>query len=403
VNAGGGSVAIEVSGGNSYTPGTRKTITVRVTDANARTFGFQVTARLASNNKTQGGSILAGDGSFVLCSSGDFTREVDKPAAGCPANAPIESISQTSPRASGVWTFSWDPPATDQGEIVMYVAGNGANGNGTNSGDRIYNANVRLAFQAAGGGGGGGARPSISQNGVVTVTNFGGSQTVAPGSLVEIYGQNLAGETRDWGSAFTGSNAPTRLGDVSVKVGGIDAFVQLISPLQVNVQIPGGLSAGQTTLAITRGNLVSDNYTLTIANRAPGLLAPAAFRVGSNQYVGALYPDGTFVMPTGAVAGVSSRPARANEIIIFYGLGFGAVTPAINPGVLAPGANALPNVVFRFGQMNGRVDYAGLAPGFVGLYQFNVAVPPGVTGNTIPVTASVDGVNVNQTLVTAIQ
>jgi uncharacterized protein (TIGR03437 family) len=50
------------------------------------------------------------------------------------------------------------------------------------------------------------------------------------------------------------------------------------------------------------------------------------------------------------------------------------------------------------------LDYAGLAPGSVGEYQFNVVVPANVpTGDAVPVTFTLNGVAGTQTLYTAIQ
>jgi uncharacterized protein (TIGR03437 family) len=41
-------------------------------------------------------------------------------------------------------------------------------------------------------------------------------------------------------------------------------------------------------------------------------------------------------------------------------------------------------VQFFFGDVSARVDYAGLAPGYVGLYQFNVVVPAGTSSGDVP-------------------
>ena len=61
--------------------------------------------------------------------------------------------------------------------------------------------------------------------------SFGASASVAPGSWIEIYGTNMAGDTRSWGSAdFNGSDAPTSLDFVSVTVGGQPAYVAYMSP-----------------------------------------------------------------------------------------------------------------------------------------------------------------------------
>ena len=150
----------------------------------------------------------------------------------------------------------------------------------------------------------------------------------------------------------------------------------------------------------------SNTLSITVAARAPGLLSPAVFRVGNNQYLGALHADGTFVGPVGFIPGVASSPARPGETILTYGVGFGGVSPANPPGVITTVLNSLPNFTVRFGDVQvpaSGIIYAGLAPSNVGLYQFNITVPAGITGNTVPITMTTDGVALSQTLVTAIQ
>jgi uncharacterized protein (TIGR03437 family) len=129
----------------------------------------------------------------------------------------------------------------------------------------------------------------------------------------------------------------------------------------------------------------------------PGLLAPAVFRANNRQYVGALFGDGSFVLPPDTVAGLATRRAAPGDSIVFFAVGCGSTTPVTPAGLVVADAAALPNVVMRFGDRPGRIQYGGLAPGLVGLYQFNVVVPDGVSGDT-PLTLSVDGVASPQAL-----
>ncbi|HMD49733.1 MAG TPA: hypothetical protein VKG79_11570, partial [Bryobacteraceae bacterium] len=65
---------------------------------------------------------------------------------------------------------------------------------------------------------------------VVSASGFGGFPAVAPGTWVEIYGTNLAPDTRSWASSdFVGNNAPTLLDGVQVMIGGQKAFIDYIS------------------------------------------------------------------------------------------------------------------------------------------------------------------------------
>ena len=247
--------------------------------------------------------------------------------------------------------------------------------------------------------------PSIS--GVVSASDFGGFPSVAPGSWVEIYGSNLAPDTRGWALGdFTGGGAPTSLDGVSVTIGGQAAFVDYISATQVNAQLPSNIPAGVALpLTVTKANVTSAPVNVTVHAAQAGLLAPASFKIGANQYVVAQLSDGNYVLPAGAIAGVTSRPARPGETIVIYGIGFGSVVPDTPAGQTAPATSQISAPLqFLFGQTPAQaVPYAGLAPTWVGLYQFNVVVPPVPDSDLVPLTFTLGGVAGTQTLVTAVR
>lgn len=59
---------------------------------------------------------------------------------------------------------------------------------------------------------------------------------------------------------------------------------------------------------------------------------------------------------------------------------------------LSPLAYAMGRVSLTIGGVNAPVAFAGLTPGFVGLYQINATVPPGVPpGSQVPVVINVAG------------
>jgi len=109
------------------------------------------------------------------------------------------------------------------------------------------------------------------------------------------------------------------------------------------------------------------------------------------------------VLPLGAIPGVPSRRARSGDTIIFYGVGFGSVTPNIAPGQLAPQLNTLTSpVTVSFNGTPATVSYQGLAPNFVGLYQFNVITPNVSASDNVTLTFSQGGTNISQNLVIAV-
>ena len=91
---------------------------------------------------------------------------------------------------------------------------------------------------------------SVAVDGVVSASAFGGFSAISPGSWIEIYGSNLAPDTRSWnGSDFNGVNAPTKLDGTIVTIGGQLAFIDFISPVQVNALVPSNVGTGPQQLS----------------------------------------------------------------------------------------------------------------------------------------------------------
>ena len=246
------------------------------------------------------------------------------------------------------------------------------------------------------------APPAIS--GVITSSGFGGFTSIAPGAFIEIYGSNLAADSLNWSNAFNGVNAPTSLAGTTVTIGGQPAFIAYDSPGQVNALVPSNVGTGQQQITVTTAIGTSNSYTVNVNPTAAGLLAPAYLNIGGAQYVGALFPDyQTFVAPPGAISGYASRRAKPGDVIVIYGIGFGPVTPNIPAGQIVPGNTALtlPFQIF-FGSAQATLQYAGLAPSLVGVYQFNVVVPNIPPSDAVPVTFTLGGVNGAQTLYTSV-
>lgn len=246
--------------------------------------------------------------------------------------------------------------------------------------------------------------PAIRSGGVISAAAFGQSTAIAPGTWIEIYGTNLASTTREWsGSDFNGINAPASLDGVSVRIANQPAYVRYVSPGQLNVQVPSNVPAGQQSIVVTTQAGSSAPFTVTVNAQQPGLLATSAFLIGGRQNAVALFPDGAYVLPPNAIPGVGSRRARAGDVITFYGIGFGAVTPAVPAGQVAQGSTALAlPLQISIAGARAATTYAGLAPGAIGLYQFNVTIPPVAASDAAALTYSLAGVASPQQLVLAI-
>jgi len=250
--------------------------------------------------------------------------------------------------------------------------------------------------------------PSVNTGGILSASAFGAFNSIAPGSWIEIYGNDLSFSNRSWTTAdFTGSGliAPTSLDGVTVTIGGQPAYIDYISGNQINAQVPYSVAPGQQQLTVkTAAGAALVAATVTVNALQPGMFAPPSLKVGGNQYVGALFSDGaTYALPPGAVSGVASRRANPGDIVTLYGVGFGPVTPNIPAGQVVQQSNSLPSFQISIAGTPATVMYAGLAPDAIGLYQFNVVIPNVTASDTALVTFSVGGVSGTQTLHIAVQ
>ena len=232
----------------------------------------------------------------------------------------------------------------------------------------------------------------------IVASSFGGGFNITPGTWLEVYGELLSPTSRVWGgSDFNGNQAPNSLDNVQVLINGKPGYIDVISPGQVNAQVPDGIGTGNVTVQVVSPNGTSDPVVVSASDRSPSLLAPLSFSANQKQYATAILPDGTFVGPPNLIQGAPFRPAHNGETIVLYGIGFGAGTPAVPAGMIDTQTTTLPNLTVTIGGANAVVSYGGLVPGYVGLYQFNVQVPPNITGDSL-LAVSVNGVPMQQIL-----
>lgn len=214
--------------------------------------------------------------------------------------------------------------------------------------------------------------------GVVTATSYGGSQAIAPGTWIEIYGHNLATVLRrTWGGAdFNGAQAPNTLAGTTVTIADKRAYVDYVNEDQVNAQVPTGIPTGNQKLVVSTAGGDSIGIPVIVNSVQPAILAPPVFKFAAGQYAVALFPDGnTFVLPPGFTNAVKTARAKPGDTITLYGVGFGPVTPNIDAGIIVSQPNNLANFQAAFASVPATIQFAGLVAGNVGLYQFNVVVP----------------------------
>ncbi len=130
-NSGPGSLQIRFDGLTNWVPGQAVKVKVTLADPNATRWGFQLTARAASNPNQMAGS-------FRIIE--DTTRFVSNPPPGLQFVTHTSSGTRPGTTGSVSWEVEWTPPSdAGFGDVIFYAAGNAADGNGqADPGDRIY-------------------------------------------------------------------------------------------------------------------------------------------------------------------------------------------------------------------------------------------------------------------------
>lgn len=218
--------------------------------------------------------------------------------------------------------------------------------------------------------------PAFPANGAINAA--APAAALSPGELFSIYGVNLAAQSQQ----PLRLPLPTTMSAASVQIDGIAAPLVYVSPLQINAQVPWEVAPGNATLTVTRGGVMA-SQTVTIAPAGP-----AIFTLYGSGEAAALNPDYS----------VNSQANPASGYIQLFGTGFGAVFPAVPTGAAAS-ADPLSQVTAAVTATVGsappsKVLFAGLAPGFAGLWQINVALPAGTPG-AVPVTINLPAVASN--------
>jgi uncharacterized protein (TIGR03437 family) len=219
------------------------------------------------------------------------------------------------------------------------------------------------------------------------VSNFGirpsaglppDARSVAPDSLISIYGQNLAASTASapypWPIQLEGTSVTLDWdGNGGANISGTPCPITYVSPAQVNAKLPAGLASGLHSLTIRRPLLDEvSGATGRAQDTIPFMIepiVPALFALAGNT-AAALHTNYQVVS--------ASYPAMAGEYISLYATGLGK---AQNNGLVVNSDVQ----VFIDGQ-TAKVTFVGRAPGYQGLDQINVQVPS-IThhGTSVPV------------------
>ena len=243
--------------------------------------------------------------------------------------------------------------------------------------------------------------PSISAGGVVLASGTPAVNRISPNAIISVFGQDFAG-TRTLNPVIDADGGiAVNLAATCLEIGGKRAPLFIVTPGQINAQVPHDLAPGEAALTVIRGCGTANEQRSAAASATVAAVSPAFFNLvnnadGRNPLV-ALHGGGPdLVGAPGLLPGTEFTPAAPGEVVTLYGTGFGPTEPAIAAGRI-PGVAHLTNAVaFTVGGIAvppEDVPYKGASPCCAGLYQFTVRLPANLPDGDATVTATVQGVS----------
>ncbi len=227
--------------------------------------------------------------------------------------------------------------------------------------------------------------PELSS--VASAATYESALPMAPGSIVAIFGDRFSGELKVAGT----NRLPRELDTTTVLLNGDSLPLYFIAPTHINAVLPYELSPGEAALQIRRGDQLSGKLTLRVADQAPGIFTLNEAGSGAAVAVEAL---------TNQV--ISERnPVAAGAYAVIYVTGLGRLRNPLATGEIPTVANeAMEKPTVTLNGAPVAVLYAGVTPGYLGLYQVNVQVPITILPGTYPLQLTQNGVVSNLTTLT---
>ncbi|MGH9613710.1 MAG: SBBP repeat-containing protein, partial [Bryobacteraceae bacterium] len=222
--------------------------------------------------------------------------------------------------------------------------------------------------------------PVVAVGGVVNGASFGVGP-VAPGSIMSIFGMNLAGSIAN----ATNLPLPLKLSDVSVTINGISVPLYYVAPGQINAQVPFEIGPGSASIQVKTPAGAGTPVAIMIASTAPYLSTASNGRaVAQNQ-------DGSLNSP--------GNPAKAGSVVVVYFTGVGPVDATVLNGTPSPFAISTQQSSATIGRVPATIQYIGLTPQSVGLAQANIEVPATLGMSDHPLVIRIGGAQSNSALI----
>jgi uncharacterized protein (TIGR03437 family) len=221
-----------------------------------------------------------------------------------------------------------------------------------------------------------GQGPSYSAAGIVNASDYSPGP-FAPNSVLTIFGSNLANlplTTPPTGIGLSQQNInsgtiPLVLANINVFIDSVMVPLLYVSSTQINLLVPTNQVSGDVLLRVDRQGISGPLVTITLANSAPALF-PSSDHFAAAQ---------DFMTNYGLVT--AAAPGQPGDLIVLYATGLGTTQPMPDTGEIPETAGKISAFNSLQVLLNGNaidprtIPYAGLTPGFAGLYQVNFFLP----------------------------
>lgn len=248
----------------------------------------------------------------------------------------------------------------------------------------------------AAGGSTGPTPPAIASGGLRSAGLMYAAGQVSPSAIVSIFGSDFApaGTFRQVGAAdVQGAVVPRILDGVCVLFGTTRAALFVLTPTQINLQVPpvtGSVAVRVVKNCGSSSELMSNTLTVSAQAATPEFFSFSLNADGRNPVAAVNAVSGALVGRGG-----SFTPAKPGDYLTIYATGFGATDPVVPYGELAAGAARVTATVrVRVGTVDldaADILYAGVAPFNAGLHQLSIRLPESTPGGDLPVVVTVGG------------
>jgi uncharacterized protein (TIGR03437 family) len=356
ISADGNTILFETNfGGSGTTPVHETQIWAAFSDGSKK---WQLTSSIGGASMSPS---ISADGKTGACVSGTviyLLKPLDAPP-------PFDRRTAVYPFAFSV---PQSPVVSDDGSSVAFLLGPDSTSTGAVYQINIDGSNLRRIH----------APRAVSPGGVIGAAGRGSQPS--PGGLASIYGINFTDDAVGYAGGFPLTD---NLAGVSVIANGVKLPLLSVSPWQVNAQIPQDFSVQNTNFQLTfTAGASTLPVAALVAAASPALFSGLVQKNGSIYYQAAALHAGT------AVLADADHPAKAGEVLEMYGTGLGATNPPVPAGLPSPGnppAIAQVTPTAQIGSVDAKVQFAGLTPGLVGVYQINAVVPIGLSAGAYTV------------------